>query len=350
MERRNKFRFLWEFLLLWGIWMLMFIALTDIHGNPNRLASRVIVSLLGFFIIITVNMRYLFPHLYLQKKQFLYFISCVALITATALVLHLEIFPWTSWLKSPLGHSSERIARNSSPGIKWFREILHLLIALLGSTVIGISRFANKKEKEAFHLKNENLETELKFLKSQVNPHFLFNALNNIYSLAVMQAPQTPESIMQLSEILRYMVYDSNENNVSLKSEINYIENFVELQLLKDSRGMNVELDLDKSASEIQISPLLLAPFVENAFKHSKIESLKDGFIKISLKVIEKEINFHCINSKPKDKFTKDGVGGVGLENTKKRLNILYPDHQHDLIINDTEEEFEVILKLKLRE
>ncbi len=350
MKRRNKFRFLLEFLLLWALWMLMILALTDAHENLNRLTSRAIVSFIGFFIVIQINVRYLFPRLFLQKKQFLYFLSCAILIFATAIVLHLQIFPWTSWLKSPLGYSSDRITVNSNTGIRWFREIIHLLIALLGSTIIGISRFANKKEKEAFHLKNQNLETELKFLKSQVNPHFLFNALNNIYSLAVMQAPQTPDSIMQLSEILRYMVYDSNENSVSLKSEINYIENFVELQLLKDSRGMNVELELDKSASGIQISPLLLAPFVENAFKHSKIESLKDGFIKISLKVIEKEITFHCINSKPQDKFTKDGVGGVGLENTKKRLNILYPDDQHNLTINDSEEEFEVILKLKLRE
>jgi len=248
----------------------------------------------------------------------------------------------------PERSSAAEITGQNNSGIRWFREFIHLLVAFLGSTVIGITRFANKKEKEAIYLQNEKLETELKFLKSQINPHFLFNAMNNIYSLAVIQAPKTPECVMQLSEILRYMVYDSNEAYVSLKNEINYIENFIDLQLLKNSKGMNVQLDLDKSAPNLQIAPLLFIPFVENAFKHSEIESLQDGFIKISLKVFEKEIAFKVINNKPKEEFTKDRVGGVGLTNTKKRLALLYPDNQHSLIINDSDEYFEVNLKIIL--
>ena len=102
------------------------------------------------------------------------------------------------------------------------------------------------------------------------------------------------------------MVYDSNEDKVPLKSEINYIENFVDLQLLKDSRGMNVELDLDKTASHLMVAPLLFIPFVENAFKHSKIENLKDGFIKIRLKADNKKITFYVVNSIPENNFNKD--------------------------------------------
>lgn len=344
----KKYRSLWEFLLLWGIWMLIVLASTDLHQQLDRFFVRAIASFVSFFIVIQMNAHYLFPNLFLKKKRVIYYLSCVLLIGGTVLLLNLQIFPWSDWFQMPPITIEQEVSRQNDTNIRWFREVMHLLIALLGSTVIGVTRFANRKEKEAVYLQNEKLETELKFLKSQVNPHFLFNALNNIYSLAVMQAPQTPESVMQLSEILRYMVYDSNEASVPLKSEINYIENFVDLHLLKDSRGMNVELDLDKSVGNLNIAPLLFIPFVENAFKHSKIESIKDGFIKISLKVDNKDITFRSTNSKPKEQFTKDSVGGVGLVNTKKRLALLYPDNQHNLVINDTNDQFEVILKIKL--
>lgn len=348
MERITNIRFIWEFLVLWGLWMIMILTMTDMHQHLDRFISRAFISFVGFFIVIQINVRYLFPMIFLRKKQILYILLSGLLIVATVLILHLSIFPWSSWFEIPPMPLIEEINRQNSTEIRWFREFMHLLIALLGSTVIGITRFANKKETETITLENEKLETELKFLKSQVNPHFLFNALNNIYSLAVMQAPQTPETVMQLSEILRYMVYDSNEASVALKSEISYIENFVELQCLKDSKGMNVEIDLDKSSPDLKIAPLLFIPFVENAFKHSKIESIKDGTIKVKLEVAEKEISFRCVNTKPKEAFTKDGVGGVGLSNTKKRLALLYPDDKHVLRINDTEDLFEVILKISL--
>jgi len=327
--------------------MLLILALTDMHQHLDRYATRAFTSFVSFFIVIQINARFLFPYYFLRKRQAVYYLTSILLIGLTVLVLNLDIFPWSAWFKIPPMPIAEEITRQNSTGIRWFREFIHLLIALLGSTLFGITRFANKKEKEAFSLKNEKLETELKFLKSQVNPHFLFNALNNIYSLAVMQAPQTPESVMQLSEILRYMVYDSNEASVKLNDEIKYIENYVDLQLLKNSKGMNVELKLDKSAPGLKVAPLLFVPFVENAFKHGKIENIKEGYINIKLEVIEKEIIFSCVNSKPKVAFTKDQVGGVGLVNTKKRLALLYPD-LHKLDITDTEELFEVILKINL--
>ena len=154
---------------------------------------------------------------------------------------------------------------------------------------------------------------------------------------------------MQLSEILRYMVYDSNEEKVPLKNEINYIRNFVDLKLLKDSRGMDVELNLDSSAESLMIAPLLLIPFVENAFKHSKIENLNNGYIKINLIADSQWMEFKVINSIPEHNFTKDEVGGVGLENTKKRLELLYPNGQHELKINPTDDRFEVILKISVK-
>lgn len=348
MEQLKNYRFIWEFLLIWGIWMLVILTLTDMNQQLERFSVRALASFVGFFIIIFVNVKYLFPYFFLQKKRALYFLLSVLLIAATIVLLNLEIFPWSAWYKMPEMPLIEEASRENSDNIRWFREFMHLLIALLGSTVIGVTRFASKKEKETISLEKDKLETELKFLKSQVNPHFLFNALNNIYSLALVQAPQTSETVMQLSEILRYMVYDSNKTSVALNSEINYIENFVDLKLLKDSRGMNVDVNLDKSSPHLKIAPLLFIPFVENAFKHSRIESLTDGYVKVKLEIKGKDLLFSCVNNKPKEKFTKDKVGGIGLVNTKQRLALLYPDEKHNLVINDIGNKFEISLRITL--
>lgn len=340
----TKNRIFWEILLLWGGWVLINFSLTNGFNNPARFFRLVTPNLVGFTIIITTNVYYLLPTFYLQKKHLLYTLSAALLLAITVFVLYHNAFPWSDWFRiipSTRMEGMGRPPRSNPPGIRWMRELTPLIIAFLGSTLFEITRFANIKEKE-------KLATELKFLKSQVNPHFLFNALNNIYSLAVVQAPQTPESVMQLSEILRYMVYDSNEEKVPLKSEINYIKNYVDLQLLKDSRGMNVELDLSKSAADVLIPPLLFIPFVENAFKHSKIENLKDGFIRIGLQADAETIMFQVVNSVPEHAFTKDEVGGVGLENIKKRLELLYPNDQYTLAIHPSDDQFEVRLKITI--
>ncbi|MEM1123764.1 MAG: histidine kinase [Bacteroidota bacterium] len=343
MEKLAKNRIFLKILLLWGAWSLISFSLMNGFDHPSKMVNRLVPTLFGFIIIIAINVKYLLPTFYLQKRYVAYILSSMLLLAITVLLLYHPIFPWSDWFKLPppprINELGEFIERRPS-GVRWMRELTPLIIAFLGSTLLEVSRIANIKEKE-------KLASELKFLKSQVNPHFLFNALNNIYSLSVVQAPQTPETIMQLSEILRYMVYDSNEEKVPLKSEINYIENFVELQLLKDSRGMDVTLDLDKTAPNLMVAPLLFIPFVENAFKHSQIENLRDGFINIQLKVADKTITFRVLNSRPKNNFTKDKVGGVGLENVKKRLELLYPNEQHQLTIHPTDDQFEVNLVLR---
>ena len=339
----------------WSSWLLVTYLLTYGLEDTERFIRLSIRSMIGIAIIITVNLKFLLPQLYFRKRTGSFVIAGIALIMVVAFLLFSNIFPWTEWFhkfpnqNGPIqnGTNSES-ARKAISRIREVGRMMPFVLTFLGSTLIEVTRFANKKEKQAIHSEKEKLETELKFLKSQVNPHFLFNALNNIYSLSVMQAPQTPETVMQLSEILRYMVYDSNETYVPLKSEISYIENYVNLKLLKDSRGMDVQLDLDKSSPELMVAPLLFIPFVENAFKHSQIENLRNGFIKVSLKTQGNQIEFSVVNSLPESSFTKDKVGGVGLENIKKRLELLYPEGHYDLKINSSNGQFEIYLKLTI--
>jgi len=350
-EKHNIF---WQIILWWGGWHIVSFLLVNGYEYPIDFMIRAMASLVAFTLVIYFNLKVLLPKLFFQKKFYLYFGAGILLLLLVNLLLYQILLPTLDWL--------DLIARREGPppldgkrrdfpppGIHLFSLLVPYLIAFFGSTVIEVVRFANRKEREVIQAEKEKIDSELKFLKSQVNPHFLFNALNNIYSLAVIQAPQTSESVMQLSEILRYMVYESNEQSVPLKSEIKYIKNFVDLKLLKNSRGMDVEFNLNVGTKGLRIAPVLFIPFVENAFKHSNIENLKSGFIRINLSADPEWVIFETINSIPANNFTKDEVGGVGLGNIKKRLGLLYPDGRHQLEIKQKDDQFTVYLKIAVR-
>ena len=221
-------------------------------------------------------------------------------------------------------------------------KILSVLVALAG---MKIAWDATQRQRELDELKVMVKESELSYLNSQINPHFLFNNLNNLYSYAVEQSPKTPEIILGLSGVLRYMLYECREPTVLLSKEIEHLRNFIQLYELQIEGRGTVEFDTENIAEEYQISPLILSVFVENAFKHSQSGQSDQIKIALSITVNENgELTFICHNNYfPMDSPMK----GIGLENVKKRLNLLYPE-QYELKINQAEEEFFVTLKIKL--
>lgn len=331
---------------MWGgSWLLVSFFLTNGLEYPSLFLKRGGASLIGITLVVFFNIKYLVPNFYFTKRHGIFVLSGILLILITALLIHSDGLPWSDWFSYQRRGNSTRYRsqgmRHTFSGIRWLNRMIPFIFAFLGSTLVEISWFMNKKEKE-------NLETELKFLKSQVNPHFLFNALNNIYSLTLDQAPEAPESVIQLSEILRYMVYDSNAEMVPLENEVKYIESYVHLKMLSNPHNMNVRMDLSPSTTGVKVPPLLFIPFVENAFKHSQIENSEAGFIDIILNVEDRVIKFQVVNSLPEHEFTKDKVGGVGLENIRKRLKLLYPGDKHALKISKDQDRFEVELSLKV--
>ena len=195
-------------------------------------------------------------------------------------------------------------------------------------------------------LKNQQLEAELKFLKAQVNPHFLFNALNNIYSLAFTQSEMTAPVIMKLSEMMRYMLYECKAERVPLKSEIQYLENFIELQQLKTPDLQQIDFKYEGPIEKINIPPLLFVPLFENAFKHGNLEQTKAGWLKANLKVTEHNLVFHIQNSIGTS-TKKDTVGGIGLENIHQRLELLFPN-EYDFQVKNEKNVFSVMVSLPL--
>lgn len=196
-----------------------------------------------------------------------------------------------------------------------------LVFLFITTPVRWMDEYYKRKElQQEFQM--HRLEAELRFLKTQVNPHFLFNTLNNLYSLAYIGSEHTAPTIMKLSEMMRYMLYESDSEQVPLEKEINYLNNFIELQKLKTEEEQKIFFRVEGDPTGLRIPPLLFVPLFENAFKHGNLED--GGWLKSKLKIKENVLTFSMENSFSEQQ-KKDDVGGIGLENVKKRLALLFP-------------------------
>ena len=219
---------------------------------------------------------------------------------------------------------------------------------LLLSTVLSVLEHNEKHKQTELQLLNEKLLAELSFLKQQINPHFLFNALNNIYTLSYLKDENAPQVIMKLSEIMRYMLYECKEDKVLLEREMHILENYIELQKLKSENQEQIEFTKINIRPGLKIAPLILINFIENAFKHSNWGNKKEAWIKLLITVTEKnELYFNVKNTISKFISDNKEIGGIGLTNAKKQLEFAYPG-KHSLLINDVENIYDVDLKIIL--
>lgn len=201
-------------------------------------------------------------------------------------------------------------------------------------------------------IRSEKMEAELKFLKSQLHPHFLFNVLNNLYSSILQQSPEAPGMVLKLSNLLRYSIYDSNQQEILLEKEIQYIRDYIDLQLTRLNNQVDLSFHLEGDTSDISVIPFVLIPFVENSFKHTSSTENSLPWITIYLEANQNAIILKIENSTTGRKLSDEDHAsdlngkGIGLENVRRRLELLYPQN-HQLRINETEESFFVSLKLK---
>jgi LytS/YehU family sensor histidine kinase len=208
--------------------------------------------------------------------------------------------------------------------------------------------FANmiSAQRNEIELRNSQLASELKFLKLQLSPHFLFNTLNNIYSMAYFKEENTAPAIMKLSEMMRHMLYEDQGRFVSLAKEINFMENFIELWRLKLDEKPTIAFSHDGAKGRHRITHLIFLVFLENAFKHG---NTMDGRIAIKLTINKEDVlHFYIRNDVLKARKTAEEESGVGLSNVKKRLNLIYPG-KHELVLDQTTGSFEVNVNIDLK-
>jgi LytS/YehU family sensor histidine kinase len=285
----------------------------------------------------------LIPKFLLNKKIVLYVLISLALILFFIFVIEPliknDIKP--TFFDDKLNN---RLQRQREPRINLRPPILLLLFFALSTCVKLVSEWY-KSEKERTIAASQKVSSELSFLKAQLNPHFLFNTLNSIYSLANKKSDDTTVAIVTLSELMRYMIYEANEEFISLEKEIEYIKNYISLQLLrlKDSSGVKINVHGDLN---YKIEPLLLISFIENAFKYGTDYKGKTD-IRVIITINNDELQLEVYNiSSLQNSANKNS--GIGLENIKNRLNLLYPN-AHTLEITNHKKSFEVNLKIKLK-
>ncbi len=230
--------------------------------------------------------------------------------------------------------------------------VIYSLVAIVASFHLIRHYYKHQQEAQqlqqtAQQLEKEKLAAELKLLKSQINPHFLFNTLNNLYVLTLNNSGKAPDMIHKLSQLMSYMLYDSNQAEVPLEMEIQYIKNYIDLEKIRYGERLEVLLRVYEKTEGIKIAPLLILPLVENSFKHGASNQLETGWIHIDIDVKDSTLLINVENSKPQYNGDSKPASGIGLDNAKKRLNHLYPE-KHSLQLFDEQDTYLAVLKLKV--
>lgn len=220
------------------------------------------------------------------------------------------------------------------------------IVIFLGMIRFAVDWFEFEARKRS--VENEKLTAELNFLKAQINPHFLFNTLNNLYYLAYTQSPNTPEIIAKLSNMMRYMIYDSNYADVPLNKEIEYMENYISLERLRLNDQIPIAFEIEGNPETYRITPLIFITFLENAFKHGVSNSNPASWVRLKLQLKGRHCIYQVENSRAGSVKPDAGEkSGIGLQNVKRRLELSYPG-RHSLTVSETADKYQVILKIDI--
>jgi hypothetical protein len=321
-------------------------------GDRHRL-YQFYVNTFSAVSIFYIGYLWLVPAFFLQDKKAAYLIILTALILSTYL---LTSFINDNLLSDPIRDAKfmeafKKIAGENTnpPSFKIFGLFNHILTSILISGFaigLGVMEKLKQNEKKQKELEKEKLHSELAFLKNQVSPHFFFNTLNNIYSLIGIDVPTAQESVLKLSKLMRYLLYESEHGETLMSNEIEFMNNYIDLMKLRLNSKVELQIDFPEEFPDFTIPPLLFVPFIENAFKHG-ISYRDRSFIHLHMKIDQEQIIFSSENSIGKGSHAEDlKHSGIGLENVQKRLGLLFPDN-HELKIENKDTIFCVELSIR---
>lgn len=354
-------------LLVWALIFLLNYFLVKNYPVAFKTWFHVKVWIIYIFIFY-INYLFLMPFLLFRKKAVIYAFSVLLLLLASTLIrtrvqekYFVENFQdrfiqRRNILREkmpPLPDEGRRDFFNGKglpprrPFGPFGKDFYGLLLIYAISTSIKLSEKWQDSEKKRNETEKQKLFAELSYLKKQVNPHFLFNALNNIYSLSISRSDQTTNAILKLSSILRYMLYETNSIR-PLKNEVEIIHNYIGLQKFRITNNVSITFEVDGDTQNYMIEPLLLLPLIENAFKFG-VDNVNDSFIEIFLKIKEDDrLEFRVINKIVNKPVRNNEDFGIGIKNIQRRLELLYPGN-HEFISEEKEQVFSVNLNIKLK-
>ncbi len=345
----NRFSYrIGRHLLFWIMCVLFFSAIygsywdSGIPFKPHAFIDAIIYLPLHMFMSYMI-IYFLFPR-YLFKGKYLSLVAGIIILIPVTAILS---FVTSHWIIDPF-HQSIGIAARKHSLFSGFLAGLRGSNTVAGFAVaIKLMKYWYIKKEENTQLEKEKLKAELEVLKGQLQPHFLFNTLNNLYSLILQQSKQAPEVVLKLSELLRYMLVETANSKILLTKELSIIKNYIVLEQIRFGNRLDLSLTIEGNLEDIEIEPLLFLPLVENAFKHGANEMLDHAWISLNISASESYLNFKLINGKPATAKQEVGIStGIGLQNLRKRLTLIYPG-RHTLKILEEEEKYMVSLQLQ---
>jgi hypothetical protein len=281
---------------------------------------------------------------YFKKRNLTVLVGSIAVVAVVGtvvakLVWFNLIYPFIYEVSNP-----EPVTSLARQLFRWLWNSIDILFLLSGASAIKFFRLSLSSAEREKQLVAEKLQSELNFLRAQTNPHFLFNTLNNLYHLARKRSEDTPDAILKLSELLRFMLYDCTAAEIPISKEVKVIRDYLELERLRYGERLKAKFQVEMEVENHTIAPLLLLPFVENAFKHGASETRGDTWVSISLQVKNDQLKLRVEN--PKALSNGEIVEGIGLKNVKRQLELLYP--KHSLTLDNQGDKFVATLNLPL--
>jgi len=343
-------------IIAWLIIMILPRYLIYTYGDGNQeFLNHHYITLAFFGILFYLNYLWLVPIFFFKGRKTTYFLLAVTLLVLVCfgiwyvneyLLFDKEKFREISQMLKDLDGNKEFL----KPPLRQFKIIdnFYTSILILGFSLgLKLLEKVSLDEKKRKELEKEKLNSELAFLKNQINPHFFFNTLNNIYALIISDQEKAQNSVLELSKLMRYLLYESEKGETKLIDEITFMNHYIDLMKLRLNQKVILSVKLPEPPPDINIPALLFIPFIENAFKHG-VSYRNPSFIEIRMDANNKIIQFNIRNSKVNNKVNKE-YSGIGLDNVKKRLNLLFPN-RYNLEIRENEDEFAVELLLNLDE
>lgn len=332
-----------QHLAFWVLSFFVFLYLFKTRAKPEKIDYvYTILFQLTLLPAVYINIELLLPTLGNRKRIFFYLLSLIALIILFSWINYNFFDNWSAKVFPDYFFISYFT----------FREIvLFFIVYIIITMLLKLSKswfLVSWLQKELLEKEKQKAEVELKALKAQINPHFFFNTLNSIYSMALDKDERLPNTVLQLSDLMRYFLYGSRDNFIPLEKDLTAVKEYIALQKLRSNAQLDIETKISGEISDQQIAPLLLITFLENAFKHGAKGSSGSTFIKLDIKVEKNKLNFTVENNKGIiDEVNTGDHNGVGLENVKRQLELLYPG-KHLLNIKDEQDRFVVVLQLSL--
>ncbi len=309
------------------------------YTTPAVAFKVTFVKLVDLIVMVYITNSLLIPS-FLYKKRYGLFVLLFLLMILISSVTKMYIV-------GSLTHDPTKFTLSGDlKGRIYDNVIPHFFLVIAGASFKLMFDQINLQKKMA-ELAKDKAEAELNFLKSQINPHFLFNSLNSVYFLIDKNNPDARQALHKFSDMLRYQLYEANGEKIPIEKEIGYLQDYVHLQQLRKDENYKVQFNCSQEVKNFSIEPLLLIPFVENAFKHISHNTKGDNFVNLDMTRSNGYFEFVAENSCEKGGYTTEQHGGIGMNNVKRRLELLYPG-THQLTIDDNGDTFKINLKLKI--